>query len=177
MPKPFSIKFRSELSQFTNSPLWKNHLPINEDVLNKIPKSIKRFDVLIKGLRDQKWSTAIHKNKELSFITINEKRIKELGIRLGQPVEVEISENNDDYGLEMPIELMQELKTNKEVYNRFQTLTPGNQRNLIRLVLQVKNTISRNKKAKAISHHIFELNNNKVDYKRLNELIKQYNNM
>ncbi len=177
MSVKFSLKFKSELSQFTNSPLWKNHLPVSEEIIKQIPEKVKRLDVLIKGIKDQSWSTAIHKNKAYYFITINEKRIKDLGIRLGQPVEIEISENKDHYGLEMPTELLKELEANKEVFDRFNSLTPGNQRNLIRLVLQVKNNLSRIKKAKAISHHLYELETKNVDYKRLNQLIKEYNNM
>ncbi|MBE62878.1 MAG: hypothetical protein CMB89_11005, partial [Flammeovirgaceae bacterium] len=56
----------------------------------------------------------------------------------------------------------------------FHDLTPGKQRNLIYIISKVKNTDSRINKALAIIDHLTE-RNGKLDFKLLNEKIKEYN--
>jgi hypothetical protein len=110
------------------------------------------------------------------YILCNQSIKKELNISLGQSIELEIEKDDSEYGMEMPEELQVMLDQEFEASGFFEQLTPGKQRNLIYLVSQVKNTNSRINKALAIVAHLKE-SNGKLDFKRLNELIKHYNQL
>ena len=69
--------------------------------------------------------------------------------------------------------MLDQEETAKEI---FESLTPGKQRTLIYIVLKVKNTDSRIRKALAIVEHLNESKGD-LDFKRLNVLIKHYNNL
>ena len=78
------------------------------------------------------------------------------------------------YGVDMPEELQAALDQDPLAMEFFDLLTPGKQRNLIYLVNKVKNTNSRINKALAIIDHLTEMQG-KLDFKLLNEKIKEYN--
>ena len=174
MSSLFKLAFQSKLSKFEKSPLWKHYLEVPSEIIRQVPDSLKRFDVKVNN--SIAWTTAIMKTKTFHFILLNDSRVKQLGLSIDSLVEIELTENTSKYGIEMPEQLQMELDQDEAVSTRFESLTPGNQRTIINIVIKVKNPESRTKKAKAISHLLFEMTDNKVDYKRLNELIKFYNN-
>ncbi|MFT7034897.1 MAG: hypothetical protein ACJA2S_003417 [Cyclobacteriaceae bacterium] len=110
------------------------------------------------------------------YILCNQSIQKQLNIVLGQSIELEIEKDDSEYGMEMPEELQVMLDQELEALAFFEQLTPGKQRNLIYLVSQVKNINSRINKSLAIVAHLIE-SNGKLDFKRLNELIKHYNQL
>jgi hypothetical protein len=74
------------------------------------------------------------------YISLNAKRMKELGVRNGDQVEVNLSKDKSPYGLEVPAELAELLEQDEEGNKRFQKLTPGRQRYIIHYVASVKNS-------------------------------------
>lgn len=74
-----------------------------------------------------------------AYIYMNNKRMKELGLSLGDEVAVSLQPDHSPYGMEMPEELSELLAQDELGNQRFHLLTPGKQRNIIHYISQVKN--------------------------------------
>jgi uncharacterized protein YdeI (YjbR/CyaY-like superfamily) len=77
--------------------------------------------------------------------------------------------------MEFPEEFRVMLDQDESAKEVFDSITKGKQRSLVHLVGTVKNTQSRINRSLAICDHLKESKGN-LDGKRLNELIKFYNN-
>jgi hypothetical protein len=75
-----------------------------------------------------------------AYISINTKRMKQLKVQLGNTVSVSLKKDLSKYGMEIPEELNELLKQDKEGMRRFKLLPPGKQRYIIFYVSGVKNT-------------------------------------
>ncbi len=87
---------------------------------------------------------------------------------------VKLSPDDSTYGMDMPEELMILLDQDPEGNEYFHQLTPVNNETSSTIVSKVKSPESRLNKALAIVHHLKE-RNGKLDFKLLNEVIKDYN--
>ena len=74
------------------------------------------------------------------YISINNKRLKQLGLQAGSEVWVKLEKDESKYGMEMPEELEELLAQDAEGKKRFDGLTPGRQRYIIHYVAGVKNS-------------------------------------
>lgn len=110
------------------------------------------------------------------YILFNQELQDKLGLEIGDDVYLELTKDESKYGMDFPIELEEMFSQEPQAYDVFETLNPGKQRNLIYIVSKVKNSESRIKKCLAICHHLKE-SKGELDFKRLNELIKHYNNL
>ena len=108
------------------------------------------------------------------FILINKTRVKKLGLRVNEEVQLFLEKDNSEYGHEMPESFEMLLEQDEEVSKYFHQLTPGKKRSLIYLVGKVKNVDSQLNKGLAILDHL-KTDHKLLDYKKLNELIKEYN--
>lgn len=108
------------------------------------------------------------------FILLNERIMKQLNLKLNDQIIINIEKDNSEYGVPMPEELEVVLSQENQGSFYFHNLTPGNQRNLIYIVNQVKNVNSRMAKALAIVAHLTDVEG-KLDFKLLNIKIKEYN--
>lgn len=88
---------------------------------------------------------------------------------------IQAQKNSSEYGLEMPEELAMVLEQDEEAKSYFDELTKSKQRSLIYIVLKVKNTDSRVRKALTIAAHL-QQSKGTLDFKKLNEWTKYYNN-
>ncbi|MCC9134945.1 YdeI/OmpD-associated family protein [Pontibacter silvestris] len=74
----------------------------------------------------------------MAYISINNKRMKQLKARSGDEVEVLLEKDNSEFGVEMPEELAELLEQDDEGRRRFKKLAPGKQRYIIQYVSSVK---------------------------------------
>lgn len=74
-----------------------------------------------------------------AYISINTKRMKELGVKQGDTVNIVLSEDKSEYGVNIPAELEELFKQDPEGKARFDKLTPGKQRYILNYVDTVKN--------------------------------------
>lgn len=82
-----------------------------------------------------------------AYISITNKRMKELGVKAGDEVKVELKEDKSEYGMEVPAELAELLKQDDEGNRRFKMLSPGKQRYVIFYVSGVKSSNKRLERA------------------------------
>ncbi len=88
------------------------------------------------------------------FINIGQSICKQLNIKLGSEITVELKEDTTEFQFDMPEELAEVLATDQAAEERFNALTPGNQRSLMYLVAQVKSTDKRIERALTIAAKI-----------------------
>lgn len=82
-----------------------------------------------------------------AYISINKKRMKDAGVGLDSEVDVLLTEDNSQYGTEMPEELFAVLQQDPEGNQRFEQLKPAMQRYVINYVKTVKSPEKRIERA------------------------------
>lgn len=82
-----------------------------------------------------------------AYISITKKRMKDLGVSLGDQVTVVLKPDKSKYGMPMPPELKEVLAQDEQGKLRFEKLTPGRQRYIIHYVSSVKNSDKRIERA------------------------------
>lgn len=99
---------------------------------------------------------------------------KKLGVEEGGEVEVHLEKDTTEFGMPLPESFEMVLAQDEEGARYFQALSMGKQRSLVYVVGKVKNVDSQIAKGLAIMHHLKEANG-KLDFKRLGEVMKEYN--
>lgn len=168
------VVFKTYLDRFDND-VYGYHLPVPEDVASPfIGGDDRRVVCLVNG--QHKMHSGLMAAKPYWFLLLNKQVVKKLGLSLQDEVEVAMEKDTSEFGMEMPEELQEVMNQDPTGTEYFRQLTPGKQRNLIYIAGKVKNTQSRINKALAIMHHLNEVEG-KLDFKMLNETIKEYNKL
>ncbi|QNL22981.1 YdeI/OmpD-associated family protein [Hyphobacterium sp. CCMP332] len=167
-------QFNSRVENF-NTNLWGHHFIVPEEIAKKyIEGDNRRVICTLNGIK--KVRAALMPSKNGWYILLNKKVRSELEIEEESKISVLIEKDRSEFGMDVPEEFIEVMGQEELAWERFQQLTPGKQRTLIYIVNKVKNTDSRIRKALAIAHHLKEMKD-VPDFKRINELIKYYNNL
>ncbi|GMQ23708.1 hypothetical protein Aoki45_03900 [Algoriphagus sp. oki45] len=168
------IEFRSPLEKFDFNH-WHYHVPVPDEIATTMMDE-KHRRVLIWLDGNGPHHMALMKAKECWYILVNQRLRESLKLEEGNQVQVKIERDHSEFGHEVPEEFEVLLAQDEEGEKYFRQLTPGKQRSLIYLVTKVKNPESRMRKSLAILHHL-RTAQGKLDFKKLNEWIKHYNNL
>jgi hypothetical protein len=103
--------------------------------------------------------------KGSGYISFNLKRMKEIGVKDGDVVEVKLEPDPSKYGMEVPEELNELFKQDKEGKKRFDGLSPGKQRYIIHYVSAVKNTQKRVDRAILLIENLKKLPKGKENFR------------
>lgn len=117
---------------------------------------------------------ALMPNHGAWYININKEIRQRLKVVAGDKIHVDISRDDSKYGMPVPEELMEVIYQDAMFEKYFHALSIGKQRSLIYIVAKIKNSEGRIRKSLAIAEHLIE-NLGKIDYKGLNEKIKEFN--
>lgn len=119
--------------------------------------------------------SALMPKGEIYSIYLKKDFMKKHGLAEGDEVAIKLEKDTSDYGMPLPPSFQELLIQDSEGSALFHQLTKGKQRSLIHIVGKVKNVDSQLAKGLAIMHHLKEAGG-VLDFKRLNVLIKEYNN-
>ena len=108
------------------------------------------------------------------FILANKKLVSKLNLHIGDRVVLKLEKDFSEFGHPIPETFAALLDQDEVGRNHFYQLTPGKQRSLIYLIGTVKNVDSQLNKGMAILDHL-KMENGQLDFKKLNALIKHYN--
>ncbi len=167
-----TLKFKSRLDLFPDN-LYAFYVEVPKDVVSELGlQENKRVLTLYDGKIEKHQALMLWKG--IHYLMVNAELRKSLSLLLGDPVQVEITPDESKYG--MPMHASLETALDQEgVMQVFEQLSPGKQRNLLFIVDKVKSVDAKIPKALAIAAHLKE-NGTNLDFKRLNELIKEFNN-
>lgn len=170
-----AVSFTSILTQFPSSPLWGWHFIVPAIIAKQFIQGKDRR--VICTINDKvTLHCALMPNKDSWFIMLNQQIQKKLQTPLNSEITVSLIKDESEYGMPMPEELREVLDQDPAADTYFHSLTAGKQRSLIYIISKVKNTDSRIRKSLAIADHI-TANRGSIDYKLLNEALKEYNKM
>jgi hypothetical protein len=102
-----------------------------------------------------------------AYISINSKRMKELGVEQGDFVDVILTEDTSEYGVDVPEELTELFKQDPEGKRRFDLLKPGMQRYILNFVNTVKSPQLRVNKAFMLISNLKNLTQGKETFKEI----------
>jgi hypothetical protein len=87
-------------------------------------------------------------------ISMNKTNLKKLGLKVGSPIQVNMSQDTSEFGLPMPEELSEVLEQDTLAKTYFDALTAGKKRSLIHIVSSVKNIDKRIERALMITEKL-----------------------
>lgn len=167
------VSFTTILTQFPSSPLWGWHFIVPGNIATQFIQGKDRR--VICTINDEvTLHSALMPNKDTWFIMLNKQIQKKLQTPLNSKINVSLIKDESEYGMPMPEEFREVLDQDPAADKYFHALTAGKQRSLIYIVSKVKNTESRIRKSLAIADHI-TANRGTIEYKLLNEALKEYN--
>jgi hypothetical protein len=102
-----------------------------------------------------------------AYISINSKRMKELGVEQGDFVDVILTEDTSEFGVDVPEELLELFKQDPEGKRRFDLLKPGMQRYILNHVNTVKSPQLRVDRAFMLIHNLKNLTPGKETFKEI----------
>ncbi|MEQ9007917.1 MAG: YdeI/OmpD-associated family protein [Ekhidna sp.] len=160
------LKFESEL--------WSYYVPIPKKIGNSFIDGDNRRVKCTINSGEPIYSALMHKGDVYS-IYMKKEFLKKNKLSEGDEVRVTLEKDNTEYGMPVPESLQVLMDQDDEGVKFFKQLTMGKQRSLIHIVGKVKNVDSQLAKGLAIMHHLKEAKG-ELAFKRLNVLIKEYNN-
>jgi len=119
--------------------------------------------------------SALMPKGDVYSIYVKKEFLKKYGLSEGDEVNILLEKDESEYGMPLPESFEALLEQDEEGRIYFKELSMGKQRSLIHIVSKVKNVDSQLAKGLAIMHHLKEAKG-ELDFKRLNVLIKEYNN-
>jgi bifunctional DNA-binding transcriptional regulator/antitoxin component of YhaV-PrlF toxin-antitoxin module len=171
MPK--NTTFNAPLEDF-HSKLFRYYIPVTKEIGDPfVEGDNRRITCAING--NEPYQCALMHKEGGYYILVQNQLRKKLGVDEGDKLTVTIEKDHSEFGHEVPESFQILLDQDEEGDRLFREQTMGIQRSLIYIVKKVKNVDSQISKGLAIMHHLKEANG-KLDYKRLNEVIKEYNN-
>ncbi|MFK7951956.1 MAG: YdeI/OmpD-associated family protein [Ekhidna sp.] len=168
-----SITFTAPLADF-KSKLYRYYIPVTKEIGDPfVVGDNRRITCSING--NTPYPCALMHIEGGYYILVNNPLRKKLRIDEGDQLTISLEKDHSEFGHKVPESFQVLLDQDDEGRHFFEELTKGKQRSLIYLVTKVKNIDSQLAKGLAIMHHLKEANG-ELDFKRLNELIKEYNN-
>ncbi|GAB4236611.1 MAG: hypothetical protein Tsb0034_11310 [Ekhidna sp.] len=153
--------------------LWSYYLPIPKEAGNQfIEGENRRVKCTIQN--GPVIHSALMPKGDVYSIYLKKEHMKKYNLYEGDEVIVQLEKDVSEYGMPVPESFLELMDQDAEGYHYFKSLTMGKQRSLIHIVGKVKNVDSQLAKGLAIMHHLKEAKG-ALDFKRLNELIKEYN--
>ncbi|MEE9374311.1 MAG: YdeI/OmpD-associated family protein [Saprospiraceae bacterium] len=108
------------------------------------------------------------------MILLNKELRKKLNLKLGDTLMIQLEKDNSEYGMVLPEELVELWEIDPDGYRVFHTLTKGKQRALIYQMSQSKRSETKAKKIVAILEYLKTVNG-KLDFREMNQFVKNYN--
>ncbi len=167
------MKLKATILKF-ESDLWSYYVAIPKVIGDKLIEGEDRR-MICTIANGKPIHSALMPKGDVYSIYVKKDFMKKNGLYEGQEVDVDLEKDCSEYGIPMPESFQVLLDQDTEGSLLFHSLTKGKQRTLIHLVGKVKNVDSQLAKGLAIMHHLKEANG-ELDFKRLNVLIKEYNN-
>ena len=171
MAPPVTKKFKAKLTRSFENSGW-HFLVIDRKIAEKFPTDgrTRRVTCSINGCPP--FQCALMPWGEIYYILVNKKRREELGLEVGDTVEVVLTEDRSKYGLPMPREFAEVLKQDREGSKLFHSLTPGKQRSMLYVIGNLKDIDRRIHAGLTILEHLKE-NHGKIDHSKLASELKR----
>ncbi len=129
-----------------------HYITVTEEILQSFAdeetKSVfnQRFNVTVNGAVSWKGGS-VSLGDRTAYITLSAARMKKLGVKDGDKVEVCLEKDNSEFGFDIPVEFTEVLNQDDEARMLFNELRKSFQRYIIYLVIQYKTSDKRIEKS------------------------------
>ncbi len=173
MPKDSPIQFNTKISKLEHL-VGMHYLEIPQKIVKKLGRkfAIRLLCTVNNSLTFQCGLVALGDGN--GYISVIAKRMKQLGIKFGSKVSVELKKDDSKYGMPIPEELAELLAQDKEGVKRFKLLPPGKQRYIIYYVSMVKSTQLRIDRAILLIENLKQLPIGKESFREMLGLGKRW---
>lgn len=147
-------------------------LVINRKYVDKLGFQGKSKRVLCSIKGSEAFACALMPWGDIFYIMVNKLRRAELGLNVGDTVDVVLEKDESKYGMPMPEELQEVLNQDPEGNKLFHTLTAGKQRSMMWFIGKVKDIDKRIHTALVFVEHL-KKNNGKIVHQKLQDELKR----
>jgi len=164
MDKLFSIRYSTRIAKLEHL-ISMRYLEIPASIVKKIGgvTNVRVLCTVNDAITFQGGLVALGKGR--AYISFNLKRMKQIGVKDGEKVDVVLEPDESKYGMAVPEELQELFKQDKEGKKRFDLLTPGRQRYIIHYVSSVKNSQKRVDRAILLIENLKKLPKGKENFR------------
>ena len=156
------------------SELWENIFRVENSIAEQfIVGDDKRVICTVNG-QVSYHAALLHDGMGGYMMLLNQARRKQLGVRAGDLLTIQLEKDTSEYGMPMSDELREVLDQDGDADALFHRLTPGKQRTLIHWTDNVKNPDIRIRRALVMTAHLTARQGG-IDFKELNEELKEAN--
>jgi len=136
------VKFRSKLEVTDSKPPWHIvRVPKTKVASFGFKGNLRRVVCTLNGA--ETFNCALFPSKGDYFITLNKLLREKLGLSVGKAVTVELVKDESRYGMPVPAEFAEVVRQDPEGKRLFESLSPGNQRLMLKLIVFVKDVDKR----------------------------------
>lgn len=101
------------------------------------------------------------------YITLSANKMKSLGLKLYDEIEVQLKKDESEFGMPVPEELDEWLRQDSEAFARFNSLSAGKQRYIIYYISLVKSKQKRLERTELLMNNLKNLPEGKFDFRFL----------
>ncbi len=166
-------KYIGKIEKFDTG-LWSYHILVPESVYKALTLDGKKRIICTLNDHDDFHAGFMPDGNGRWFIKLSKDKMKEFGLALGQEVSVKVSKDTSSYGMAIPEVFSELLYQDPEAAAYFEKLSDGKKRSLIYIVDKPKSSEIKLRKAIVILNHL-RLNSGKLDFRILNQAIKESN--
>lgn len=165
---PQTYHFSSHLEE-SNNRLWGQHFIVPAPIGAALTENSDDKRVVCKINNMVEYQCAmVSKGAGVYIVSVNKARVKKLGLKIGDQVQVDLYKDDSEYGLPVPEEFTEVLEQDPAAKAFWEKLTPGKQRTLLYIVAQPKNSDLRIGRALVIAEHL-KAYNGKINFRALND--------
>lgn len=156
------IKFKSKVKKLEH--LAGHYLDVSAANVTKAGGAGKqRFQCTVNGSLTWACGIVAHKNGG-GYILINKKQMTSLGVKEGSSVDVVLKKDKSQHGMEVPSELKEIFKQDREAKKRFDALAGGKRRYIIYYINKVKSPDLRIERAVRLIRNLKSLPKGKENF-------------
>ena len=166
------MKFKAKFTNAAEQGGGWHFLVVDRKHVDKLDFAGKSKRVLCSIKNSEPFACALMPWGDFFYIMVNKLRRAELGLEVGDKVDVVLEKDESKYGMPMPEELQEVMNQDPEGNRLFHTLTAGKQRSMMYYIAKVKDIDKRIHTALIFIEHL-KKNDGKVVYEDLQQELKR----
>jgi hypothetical protein len=164
--KETSITYKTKIYKLEHL-VGMHYLEIPPDIIDKLGGTFKMRLLCTVNNKLTFQGGIMALGNESGYISINQTRLKKLGLKFKDEVTVSLKRDESEYGMDIPEELRELLEQDEEGMRRFKLLPPGKQRYIIHYVSTVKNSQKRIDRAILLITNLKKLKEGKESFRQM----------
>ncbi|MEO5860393.1 MAG: YdeI/OmpD-associated family protein [Pyrinomonadaceae bacterium] len=166
------VKFKAKFTNATEEGGGWHFLVVDRKTVDKLGFEGKSRRVRCSIKNAEPFACALMPWGDIFYIIVNKLRRTELGLNVGDSVDVVLEKDESKYGMPMPEELQEVLNQDREGNKFFHTLTAGKQRSMMWFIGKIKDIDKRIHTALVFVEHL-KKNNGKIVHEELQRELKR----